>query len=193
MVKPNTFSLNSALLNPNEEIGSSNDDPLSVPAMDFSNIEMSSPKNIASPFSAPTNSSPVHQSAVLEDSKEMLGDSKVMLGDSKVVVKKEELDCNAGVHETAVKREKPENQIGEWNDLRKYVIVVQKGAYGSGKKAVYQCSLCGKIMSLKMKDMMIHIESVHFRGFLNHTCQVCEKTFEAKNLLKHHKQKEHKK
>ena len=175
-------------LDPNrtKKTSSSDDVPSSAPEKDFSNIEMSSPKNIASPFSAPTNSSPVHQSAVLEDSKEMLGDSKV-------VVKKEELDCNAGVHETAVKREKPENQIGEWNDLRKYVNVVQKGAYGSGKKAVYQCSLCGKIMSLKMKDMMIHIESAHFRGFLNHTCPVCQKTFEAKSLLNHHKHRKHKK
>ena len=115
-----------------------------------------------------------------------------MLGDSKVIVKKKELDCNAGVLGAAVKSEKPENQIREWKDLRKYATVVQKGAYGSGVKTVHQCSLCGKIMGQKM-DMMIHIESMHFRGFLNHTCPVCEKTFEAKKLLNHHKHKEHKK
>ena len=115
------------------------------------------------------------------------------------IVKKEELDCNAGVNENAVESPKPENQIGEiptmeWNDLRKYATVVQKGTPGSGKKPVHQCSLCGKIMSHgNIMDMMIHIESLHFRGFLNHTCPVCQKTFEAKSLLNHHKHREHKK
>ena len=106
----------------------------------------------------------------------------------------EEIDCNADVHETVVESEKPENQIKEWNDLREYAIVVLKGARGSGKKPVLQCSLCGKIVSHgNIKDMMIHIESLHFKGFLNHTCPVCQKTFEAKSLLNNHKYKEHKK
>ena len=153
---------------------------------DFSSIQMSSPKTIVSPFSAPTISS-VNESAVLEDSKEMLGDSQA-------IVKKKELDCNAGVLEAAVKSEKPENQIKEWNDLREYATVVQKGAHGSGKKPVLQCSLCGKIVSHgNIEVMMIHIESLHFKGFLNHTCPVCQKTFEAKSLLNHHKHRKHKK
>ena len=187
-------------LDPNrtKKTSSSDDVPSSAPEKDFSNIEMSSPKTITSPSSEPMNITPVNESAVLEDSKEMLGDSKEMLGDSKVVVKKEELDCNAGVNENAVESPKPENQIGEiptmeWNDLRKYATVAQKGTHGSGKKTVLQCSLCGKIMSHgNIAVMMIHIESMHFRGFFNHTCPVCEKTFETKTLVTQHKHKEHK-
>ena len=106
------------------------------------------------------------------------------------IVKKEELDCNAGhSNEIAVKSEKPENQIREWNDFRKYVNVVHKGEHGSGEKTEYQCSLCGKIMS--HGNMMMHIESAHFRGFLIHTCPICQKTFEAKSLLNNHKQRDH--
>ena len=121
-----------------------------------------------------------------------------MLRDFNVIVKKEELDCNAGVNENAVKSPKPENQIGEiptmeWNDLRKYATVAQKGTHGSGKKTVLQCSLCGKIMSHgNIAVMMIHIESMHFKGFFNHTCPVCQKTFETKTLVTQHKHKEHK-
>ena len=181
-------------LDPNrtKKTSSSDDVPSSAPEKDFSNIEMSSPKTITSPSSEPMNITPVNKSAVLEDSKEMLRDFNVIL-------KKEELDCNAGVNENAVESPKPENQIGEiptmeWNDLREYATVVQKGAHGSGKKPVLQCSLCGKIMSHgNIKDMMIHIESLHFKGFLNHTCPVCQKTFEAKSLLNHHKHRKHKK
>ena len=84
---------------------------------------------------------------------------------------------------------KPENQIREWNDFRKYVNVVHKGEHGSGEKTEYQCSLCGKIMS--HGNIMMHIESAHFRGFLIHTCPICQKTFEAKSLLNNHKQRDH--
>ena len=77
--------------------------------------------------------------------------------------------------------------------MKNYVVVVQKGKCGgiNRAKSIYKCSLCEKIMN-HAEAMMTHIESVHFRDALTHTCKVCEKTFETRAILNYHKQKEHK-
>jgi len=108
-------------------------------------------------------------------------------GDSGTLVKSEEFD-------TSNDKVAPNHQISEWNDLRNYVVVVQKGK-DSGKnnraKPIFKCSLCEKIMN-HAEAMIRHIESVHFRDAFTHICQVCEKTFETRAILNYHKQKEHK-
>ena len=88
----------------------------------------------------------------------------------------------------------PNHQVSEWNALRNYVVVVQKGkdsGKNNGAKPIFKCSLCEKIMN-HAEAMIRHIESVHFRDAFTHICQVCEKTFETRAILNYHKQKEHK-
>ena len=135
-----------------------------------------------------------------------------MLGDPKIVVKTEEPDIDAGGDEAVVQSEEIKSDatgvevqshhleewknsnmiVTEWKDLRKYATVVQRGARGSGEKSVYKCSLCGKIMRHgQIEAMMSHIESKHFRGIFNHTCAVCEKSFDTKCMLNLHKSSEH--
>ena len=58
----------------------------------------------------------------------------------------------------------------------------------------HQCSLCGKT-SKKWQGpfaMMAHVESIHFKGALVHTCPICQETFATKNSLLMHKKKKHK-
>ena len=89
------------------------------------------------------------------------------------------------------------HQIEEWNDLKKYVTVAQGrvgrgGHHVSGVKVVYQCSLCDKLTPGNLHGMMAHIESVHFRGAIKHTCAICQKTFDTRSILYQHKFKVHK-
>ena len=40
--------------------------------------------------------------------------------------------------------------------------------------------------------MMAHVESIHFKGALVHTCPICQETFVTKNSLWMHKKRKHK-
>ena len=77
--------------------------------------------------------------------------------------------------------------ISEWEDLRRYVILTEK----DGKRS-HQCSLCGKMSKQGTQAMMAHVESIHFKGALVHTCSICQETFATKNSLLMHKKYKHK-
>ena len=167
-------------------------DPSSEP--DFSTIEISAPKTIANTCSLLKSSPSVEES--------------MGFGSSQILVKSEQLDYNEDVNEAALMSEQQKNnasggeaqnhQIKEWKDLRKYATVVQRGTCESGEKTLHgektviKCSLCEKIMRHgQIETMVRHIECKHFRGAFNHTCPVCQKSFDTKGVLNQHKTKEH--
>ena len=55
---------------------------------------------------------------------------------------------------------------------------------------VWSCNECGKKMSNMSTDMRHHVET-HLDG-LCYTCNICKKEFRSKQILKNHKQKNHK-
>ena len=58
-----------------------------------------------------------------------------------------------------------------------------------GDMYAYACKSCGK--SAKSRSQIkIHVES-HIEG-LSFPCELCENTFRSRNILKHHKQRQHK-
>ena len=86
-----------------------------------------------------------------------------------------------------------DTMIGEWKDLRKFMSIIFEGVGESGGKGkrIFKCAVCERIMGQK-ESMMRHIESKHFRGILNHTCTICQKSFQTRNTMEQHKHREHK-
>ena len=52
----------------------------------------------------------------------------------------------------------------DWEDLKKFVIVIKNGKYGSGKLRSYQCSMCGKECNYGLYGMISHIKNKHFKN-----------------------------
>ena len=52
----------------------------------------------------------------------------------------------------------------DWEDLKKFVIVIKNGKYGSGKLRSYRCSICGKECNYGLYGMISHIKNKHFKN-----------------------------
>jgi len=110
-----------------------------------------------------------------------------IVDETETMVKSKEPQSDADIDGTQ------DHKIEEWEDLRRYVI----SAYwrdSSGQEVRRQkCSLCGKISSRgHMWEMMAHVENIHFKGALTHTCSICQKACVTKQSLVKHKKTKHK-
>ena len=98
--------------------------------------------------------------------------------------------------EQCVKSEDSEanHEIKDWEDLKRFAIVIEKGKHGSGEHRSYQCSLCGKIAKGrgKLASIMSHIECKHFKNAFTHKCDICQESYKTKGILKSHKKSMHK-
>jgi len=157
----------------------------SGPEVDFSTIKVSTPRS-------------VNNNVPTEDEEANPANESL-----KIFVKTEEAETKSGSGEDAVKIEGiaslaksddgRDTTIGEWKDLRKFMVIFFEGVGGSGGKGkkIFKCTVCERIMGQK-ESMMRHIESKHFRGILNHTCTICQKSFPTRNTMEQHKHREHK-
>jgi len=157
----------------------------SGPKVDFSTIKVSTPRSV-------NNNVPTE-----DEEANPTNDSL------KILVKSEEVETKTGSGEDAVKIEGiaslskfcdgRDTTIGEWKDLRKFMVIIFEGVGESGGKGkkIFKCTVCERIMGQK-ESMMRHIESKHFRGILNHTCTICQKSFQTRNTMEQHKHREHK-
>ena len=57
-------------------------------------------------------------------------------------------------------------------------------------KIIQICILCGK-SSTDRGNMRKHVENIHFPGTFTYPCNVCNKVFNTRNNLNHHKSKYH--
>ena len=127
---------------------------------------------------------PVPTNKSVEAADSMVG--SLMLEDSETTIKSEEPQSYTDF-------DGPKNHmIEEWEDLRKYVISIsEKEASGKVVRS-HKCSLCGKILSRSNAwHMMAHVESMHFKGALVHTCSICQKVCVTKYSLVTHKKAKH--
>jgi len=157
----------------------------SGPEVDFSTIKVSTPRS-------------VNNNVPTEDEEANPANESL-----KILVKSEEVGTKTGSGEDAMKIEGiaslsksydgRDTTIGEWKDLRKFMTIIVEGVGGSGGKGkrIFKCAVCERIMGQK-ESMMRHIESKHFRGILNHTCTICQKSFQTRNTMEQHKHREHK-
>ena len=157
----------------------------SGPKVDFSTIKVSTPRS-------------VNNNVPTEDEE-----ANSVKGSLKILVKSEEVETKAGSGEDAMRIEGiaslsksddgRDTTIGEWKDLRKFMTIIFEGVGESGGKGkrIFKCAVCERIMGQK-ESMMRHIESKHFRGILNHTCTICQKSFPTRNTMEQHKHREHK-
>jgi len=157
----------------------------SGPEVDFSTIKVSTPRS-------------VNNNVPTEDEEANPANESL-----KILVKSEEVETKTGSGEDAMKIEGiaslsksydgRDTTIGEWKDLRKFMTIIVEGVGGSGGKGkrIFKCAVCERIMGQK-ESMMRHIESKHFRGILNHTCTICQKSFQTRNTMEQHKHREHK-
>ena len=83
-------------------------------------------------------------------------------------------------------------EVKEWKDLRRFVVISKKGNYQDGLKRTYQCTICGCLETNSASQMQDHVETVHFKGVFKYTCPFCEKPFHSRCTLKRHERKEHK-
>ena len=85
----------------------------------------------------------------------------------------------------------PQNQmIEEWDDLRRYVISTSEKETSGKVVRSHKCSLCGT-QGTHVWYMMAHVESMHFKGALVHTCPICQKACVTKHSLNTHKRAKH--
>ena len=90
------------------------------------------------------------------------------------------------------------SEIKDWEDLKRFAIVIKNGKYGSGEHRDYQCSLCGKLAKggskhgARLYDILSHIECKHFKDAFTHTCDICQESFNTKGSLKAHNRRMHK-
>jgi len=89
---------------------------------------------------------------------------------------------NLGQSQANVEGGKGENMTYE--DLDQYI------AHNPDQKDYY-CTLCTKLQSKKPSRVRDHVEAIHFPGQFIYTCDVCDKTFNGKNLLSVHKSTKH--
>ena len=55
----------------------------------------------------------------------------------------------------------------------------------------YVCTICGKVNGQK-NNISVHIESIHFPGTNEYTCESCGSTFPTKMGLYKHRHQKHK-
>jgi len=81
-----------------------------------------------------------------------------------------------------------ELELNSWSDLNQYVVKLPSDE--SGLK-LFQCTIC-QFKGRQCYDLKKHVESLHFRGALKHTCNLCDTDFDTKNALQYHNQTKHK-
>ena len=52
----------------------------------------------------------------------------------------------------------------DWEDLKKFALVIKNGKYGSGVRRSHQCSICGKEGNHSLYGMICHIKNKHFKN-----------------------------
>ena len=68
------------------------------------------------------------------------------------------------------------------SDLDQYIEHVS----GTTRKGEFKCKLCGKI-STRMFSSLCHVESQHFPGLCEYSCDRCNKKFDTYKKLQNHK------
>ena len=86
---------------------------------------------------------------------------------------------------------KENEEVKEWKDLRRFVVISKKGNYQDGLKRTYQCTICGCSETNSASQMQDHVETAHFKGAFKYTCPFCEKPFFSRCTLKRHERKAH--
>ena len=69
---------------------------------------------------------------------------------------------------------------GEGFDLNNYIEKISDGA-NIGK---FQCNICGYVASVY--NVKRHVESKHFPGVFEYSCDQCEENFNTKSKLQNH-------
>ena len=86
--------------------------------------------------------------------------------------------------------EKPEDTVRQgpvgavvesYSDLGQFVT---KLPYENGRGA-WQCTIC-QVKGSSRDNMKRHVEAYHYRGFLQHKCNLCDNEFETRERLLHH-------
>ena len=85
-----------------------------------------------------------------------------------------------------------DEEVTEWKDLRRFVVISKRGNYQDGLKRTYQCTICGYLETNSASQMQDHVETAHFKGAFKYKCQFCEKPFSSRCTLKRHERKVHK-
>ena len=86
---------------------------------------------------------------------------------------------------------KENEEVKEWKDLRRFVVISKKGNYQDGLKRTYQCTICGYSETNSASQMQDHVETAHFKGAFKYTCPFCKKLFFSRCTLKRHERKVH--
>ena len=76
------------------------------------------------------------------------------------------------------------NNFQSPEDLLQYV---RKSAEGN----TFECTLCTNFKAVRKGLVGNHLEFLHFPGVFSYSCDLCEKTFNGKNLLAVHKSRKH--
>ena len=82
--------------------------------------------------------------------------------------------------------------VKEWKDLRRFVVISEKGNYQHGIKRTYRCTICGFLETNSASQMQDHVETAHFKGAFKYNCPFCERQFQSRCTFKRHKRKVHK-
>ena len=69
-------------------------------------------------------------------------------------------------------------------DLDQYMVHVS----GNARKGEFKCKLCGKITNSKVGSFR-HVESQHFPGHYQYSCDRCNKKFDTNAKLKSHRER----
>jgi len=80
--------------------------------------------------------------------------------------------------------------IKSFLDLDKYISEVGQGE--DAGKYKFKCTLCGQL-SLRKFDLRKHLESKHFPGMFEYTCDDCDMKFETTQKFYHHRTQAHSK
>ena len=91
----------------------------------------------------------------------------------------EEVDQYAGYEDVCQEK-------GEGFDLNNYIEKISEGAsFGQ-----FKCNICGYVSSQKA-NLRRHIESKHFPGLFEYSCDQCEKNFNTMTKYRNHQRRHH--
>jgi len=79
-----------------------------------------------------------------------------------------------------------DQQKGEGVDLNNYIEKVSEGV-NSGR---FKCNICGYVSSAKY-NLQRHVESKHFPGLVEYSCDQCEKDFNTSTKYHNHRRLHH--
>ena len=77
-------------------------------------------------------------------------------------------------------------ESGEDFDLNNYIAKISEGEnFGQ-----FKCNICGHVSSRKF-NLQLHVESKHFPGLVEYSCDQCEKKFNTMAKYNHHRSYHH--